>query len=148
MDKILCKDDSYIQSAWVSIDERMFWKINGLSKYQTHDYTSLYIYARALRYELQFHVNVAMNALAAAFIYASVTDWVKFAKYFKFNSHQRLTNCILAISRYFSLVLQKYCMNLISLSFKLVIWSKGKIIDFFSVKNDFVSSFHVYFLLP
>lgn len=62
---------------------------NGLSKYQTYDYTSLlYIYARALRYELQFHVNVGMNAPAAALVHAGAVDRAKFTKYFKFDSHQ------------------------------------------------------------
>lgn len=58
----------------------------GLSKYETYDYTSLYIYVRALRHELQFHVNVAMNAPAAALI--RIVDRTKFVKYFKFDSHQ------------------------------------------------------------
>lgn len=77
-------------------------KTNGLSKYQTYDCISLYIYVKALRYELQFHVNVAMNAPAAALIHAGAVGRVKFTKYFKFDSRSiaisKLHSCYLYIA--------------------------------------------------
>lgn len=74
----------------------------------------LHIYARALRYELQFHVNVAMNEPAAAFVHADVVSVSEFHGIFQVpSSQQRLANCTLVT--YMSPFYANYIMSYQSL---------------------------------